>query len=179
MSGPGGAKAQAHGAEPPPRGAQEQARRAPGDFLLHPLALALLGLWACNDHLFKAAWPGWWTGKLSDVASLAVFPLLATAAWELLARRLGWRWWRSRPLLWAMMLATGAVMVGINLWDSWAWGYRHGLAVAQWPARALLALARQHPLPRLAPVSLTMDPTDLWTLPALALAAWIHRRHRR
>jgi hypothetical protein len=74
------------------------------------------------------------------------------------------------------MLATGAVMVGINLWDSWAWGYRHGLALAQWPARGLWSLAQGRAWPALAPVDMTMDPTDLLTLPALSLCAWIHRR---
>ena len=31
-------------------------------------------LLALNDHVLKQAWPGWVTGKLSDVAGLVVAP---------------------------------------------------------------------------------------------------------
>ena len=32
---------------------------------------------ALNDHVFKSAWPGWVTGKLSDVAGVVVIATLA------------------------------------------------------------------------------------------------------
>ncbi|MBH24953.1 MAG: hypothetical protein CMH57_10960 [Myxococcales bacterium] len=147
--------------------------------MLHPLALAMLVLWATNDHLLKALYPGWWTGKLSDVASLAFAPLLLTAAWEVGAHALGSdRWRRSRVALWAAMALLGAVMVGINLWDGWAWAYRHGLGLAQWPFFLLRAGLTGAPWPEPATVDLTMDPTDLLTLPALLIPAWVHRRAR-
>jgi hypothetical protein len=59
-------------------------------------------------------------------------------------------------------------MASINLFDPAAWIYRHGLAVAQWPFRAAFGLE----LPSHSPVHLTMDPTDLLTLPAL-LIPWL------
>ena len=47
--------------------------------VLHPLVLAGLALLILNDHVWKAAHGTWWTGKPSDVAGLAVFPLLVSA----------------------------------------------------------------------------------------------------
>ncbi|MEO7094830.1 MAG: hypothetical protein ABI175_16345 [Polyangiales bacterium] len=47
--------------------------------LLHPVALAALAVLIVNDRFLKAAWPSWWTGKLSDVAGMMFFPLLLAA----------------------------------------------------------------------------------------------------
>lgn len=47
--------------------------------LLHPVALIALGTLIVNDRFLKAAWPSWWTGKLSDVAGMMFFPLLLAA----------------------------------------------------------------------------------------------------
>jgi hypothetical protein len=50
--------------------------------LLHPLPLAAIAVTALNDHLLKASglFPGWLTGKLSDVAGLFFFPIAVVAA---------------------------------------------------------------------------------------------------
>ena len=50
--------------------------------MTRPLAvIAVLSLFL-NDHVFKYAWPGVVTGKLSDVAGMIFFPLLLqTLAW--------------------------------------------------------------------------------------------------
>ena len=140
--------------------------RAP--LLLHPVLLVALAAWALNDHVLKAAFHAEWTGKLSDVASLVAFPLLAVGAIELaLGRRL------ARVELPATVLfcaATGFVMATINTLPAAAWAYRHGLGLAQW----LVLGARGAP----HAVQLTVDPTDLWTLPALAIPlalAWARR----
>ncbi len=47
--------------------------------LAHPLSLAAIGLMLANDLVFKALWPSWWTGKLSDFAGLFFLPFLAAA----------------------------------------------------------------------------------------------------
>ena len=47
--------------------------------LAHPGAVLSLVLLVLNDHVLKQAWPGWVTGKLSDVAGLVVAPLLLAA----------------------------------------------------------------------------------------------------
>lgn len=131
-----------------------------------PLVLAALALWALNDHVLKEAFSSGWTGKLSDVTSLIVFPLLPVAALEL------WREVRrSAPpgnghlVFW--VIATGSVMATINTLDSAALAYRHGLGAAQWPVFAAHALLGGRSLPPLHTVALTMDPTDVLTLPAL------------
>jgi hypothetical protein len=47
--------------------------------LLHPIALLAIATLIVNDRFLKAAWPSWWTGKLSDVAGMLFFPLLLSA----------------------------------------------------------------------------------------------------
>jgi hypothetical protein len=151
-----------------PRG--ERARS--GDALLSPAAVLAVAVLLVNDHVLKRAYPGWVTGKLSDVAGLVFFPLLLVSAWELCARR--------APSLRALAVAcaaTALVFVAVKLWPPAGACYRWGLAVAQWPFRALAALGRGAGLPSLAPVSLVRDPTDLLALPALALA-WAAGRRR-
>lgn len=56
---------------------------APGSVLLHPIAIGALALLLVNDHVLKAAAPGWITGKLSDVAGLVLTPIVVVALWRL------------------------------------------------------------------------------------------------
>jgi hypothetical protein len=135
---------------------------------LHPATLALLALWVANDHVLKAAFGNWLTGKLSDVASLAVGPLLVLAAAELsgLCVRPA-----TRRLVLALAIAGfGFAMIAIKLHAPSAELYRIGLGALQWPLRASGALVRMQGLPALVPVRLAMDPSDLWTLPSLWIA---------
>lgn len=129
------------------------------------LAIALLVL---NDHVLKARFGTWWTGKLSDVAGLAVFPLLTCAALELAGGRPVGR----RGVVIAAAL-TGVGFAAIKLWGPAGELYRVGLAAAQWPFRALAALAHGDALPAVGRVQLTADPTDLLALPALAVSIWL------
>jgi len=146
------------------------------ELILHPLVLLALVVWIVNDHWAKAAFSNAWTGKISDVASLIVFPLLpicALAHWrEARGQEVG-RWW-----VFGWLAATGMVMATINVLDPAARAYEVGLAIVQWPFRAALSLTSSGELPLLAPVDLTMDPTDLWTLPAL-LVPWLLIRTAR
>lgn len=145
----------------------EDARaRDAGAYLIHPLVLAALALWLLNDHAGKSMYPGWLSGKASDVASLMVFPLVPIAALDLVRARAG----KPPPgtgWIAGWVIATGAVMTTINLFDRAATAYRWGLAAAQWPLRVVYESMLGHDIPGLHPVRLTMDPTDLWTLPAL------------
>jgi hypothetical protein len=136
--------------------------RQPGSLLLHPVALIALATWLANDHYGKVAHGGWVTGKLSDVACQIVVPLIMIAAYELLTGRIA-----SLRFGIACIVATGLVMISINLFEPAAWMYRHGLGVAQWPLRAIYRLVVDGALPAIHPVQKTMDPTDLLTLPAL------------
>src|SRR5687767_4407511 len=45
-------------------------------WLLHPLTVLATVVLLVNDHVLKAAAPGWLTGKASDVAGLLVAPPL-------------------------------------------------------------------------------------------------------
>lgn len=141
--------------------------RGPGEILLHPVALASLALWIVNDHVLKHACPGALTGKLSDVASLAFFPLLPIAVRELVLSRGGAKVAPSRAWSLGWIVATGLVMATINTIDVAADVYRVGLGWAQQPFRSVLAGAWVAP----RPVALWMDPSDLVTLPALLVPA--------
>jgi hypothetical protein len=136
--------------------------------LLHPVLLVALAIWSLNDHLLKPTFAAWWTGKLSDVASLVAFPLLVVGASELVRGR--WLGRLELPLVVFWCLATGFVMATINTLPEAAWAYRHGLGFAQWLATG----ARGAP----HAVQLTVDPTDLWTLPALAAPLGLAWRRR-
>lgn len=150
-------------------------RNAAAAYLVHPIVLAALVVWIVNDHYGKAAVPGFWTGKLSDVASLIVFPLLPLAALDL------WRHARDLPppgtgIVWVLVVATGMVMVTINLFEPAAFAYRFGLGLAQWPLRVIGAGGT---LPELRPVHLTMDASDLLALPALLVPLSLGRAAAR
>lgn len=44
--------------------------------LKHPATITSIFLLLANGHWFKASFPSWWTGKLSDFAGLFFFPSL-------------------------------------------------------------------------------------------------------
>lgn len=115
----------------------------PGRALLTPTWLASLAVLGVNDHLLKGAGllPGAVTGKLSDFAGMLVAPVLLAALLGL----------RSRRGLLLAHLAIAAVFAAIKLSpaaaDAWSW--LMGLVGMPWV--------------------ITVDPTDLLALPALAL----------
>lgn len=109
-----------------------------------PFVVSWIAIWLLNDHVLKQHFASWWTGKLSDVAGLIVFPLVVAA---LIERR------TRRPIEWAAA-ATVAFYGSINL---------VGLTDAA-TERFIGAF--------LGPVTLTMDPTDLLVLPAVGGAVW-------
>ncbi len=124
-----------------------------------------------NDHVWKAAFASTLTGKLSDLAGLAFFPLLLQAAYELAAAALGRRRAPSRAALLVAIAATAAVFTLVKTTALGGASYQWGLALLQWPAHALPAALRGIGLPPLRAVALVQDRTDLLCLPALALAA--------
>src|SRR5262245_26623350 len=94
---------------------------------------------ALNDHLLKARFPGFVTGKLSDVAGLVCFPVLLAAAIEKL--RPG-----ARTML-ACALVTGVVFAAVKMWRPANEAYSLALAALQWPVRALASLVRGGAMP--------------------------------
>lgn len=135
-------------------------RARPADGLLHPVPLVAMLLLALNDHWWKAAFPGVLTGKISDFAGLAFFPLLLQALWEVVTRS-----GSTRRVLVTVVVVTGVVFATTKTVPAatqlWAWS----LGILQWP---VLTLTRGQPTP--VPVLAVTDPTDLIALPALGVA---------
>jgi len=139
------------------------------DLLLHPIALVAIAVLLVNDHALKAAYPGWWTGKLSDAAGLSFFPLLLLVVAE--------RWApRTWPTVAAAILLTALGFALIKTWPPATALYRTGLGALQWPFQALAAVARGAGLPPRLTVEAVTDPSDLLALPFSALAAVVARR---
>ena len=151
----------------------------PGDCLRHPIVMAMLCLWLLNDHLLKDLYGNMWTGKLSDVAGLVVFPLIPVALYEFFCV------WKNRspthttPILHMSLLATGLLLIGINLSQTCSDLCCQVLATLQWPIRGLVGLVTGEGWPPLVPVSATPDPTDLLTLPALFIPLKLHQTHQK
>jgi hypothetical protein len=154
------------------------ASRSPvaADALLHPVALVSLAVLVVNDHLLKAAYPGFVTGKLSDVAALALFPIFLVAARELMVASVGRRWRPSRRAAAVAVVATAVVFTLVELVPAADALYEASLGALQWPARALLALLAGDAVPVHAPAIVTADPTDVLTVPAVLLAWWVLSR---
>ena len=125
-------------------------------WLLHPLTVGALALLLFNDHLFKAAWPGLVTGKLSDVAGLALAPPAVTVVVALLVPRLTVRTVAGTTTLtigivFALVKGTALGAAGASAGWTWAAG----------------------------PSTILRDPTDLLALPALAASWWAFTHVRR
>ncbi len=136
----------------------------PGFGLIHPVVVLAVVVLAVNDHWAKQRWPGLITGKLSDVAGLAFFPLFLQAGWELFASLRGpvvpsFRVARNAAIL------TAVVFSAVKLFEPASLAYEWGLGLLRWPLDLTLR-----------PVSLTRDPTDLLALPALAISLLLARR---
>ncbi|WP_244237175.1 hypothetical protein [Corallococcus llansteffanensis] len=142
----------------------------PGSGLLHPAVLGAIVLLILNDHVFKARWPSWWTGKLSDVAGLAMFPVLLQALWEQATSRRAHAFRPSRAVLVGAVLLTGlcfgATKVSVEAGNAWSWA----LGGLQWPFHVLRAWLGGARIPEVLPTQHTVDVTDLLTLPALLVA---------
>jgi hypothetical protein len=138
-----------------------------GVFVVGVLLLAL------NDHVLKAAWPGWWTGKLSDAAGMVFFPLLLQSVWELATQAAG-RWKGHRlGVTTACVVLTGTVFTLVKTIPQAAHAYRVTWGVLRWPLELGSACWHNQSVPTLGRVQLTMDASDVLVLPFLALALWV------
>jgi hypothetical protein len=136
-------------------------RAVPAGELFHPVTLAMLALLVVNDHVLKGGpLPGWLTGKVSDVAGIASFPLVLTAA--------------ADSILWLVALAGAPVDFTLRRW-------KLGLAIAV-TGGLMIAIKLSPDAARLVAGwlaelwgrgAIVPDPTDLLALPALAIAGWV------
>jgi hypothetical protein len=127
--------------------------------LAHPLALGAALALLSNALVFQQRWPGWWTGKLGDLAWLVIAPLIAALPLALVARRTRLD---QRAIGRAALALTG---IGFVLVKTYA------------PANA--AVAATYALVVGWPAKLALDPSDLLALPGLAGAWWIWRHADR
>jgi hypothetical protein len=124
-------------------------------WLGHPSTVVALALLVINDHLLKAASPGWVTGKLSDLAGLVLAPPLLAVLAVLVAPRL--------PARRAGRVAMVTVAVGFAAIKASPYGAE--LASSVWSL--------------ITPSLVRADPADLLTLPALAVCWWSLERARQ
>jgi hypothetical protein len=145
---------------------QKHSAPAPGSMLLDPcFGLALL-LLVVNDHVLKSAAPGIITGKLSDVAGLAVVPVLVVSLGELVGISRTDRQSRMRQLaLWAVVTALG--FSALELWQPAARAYSLVLGAVQSLPRRLLASSSGGTFVW-AVARHVADPSDLLALPFCA-----------
>lgn len=157
----------------PRDGPASSADPLPADALLHPAALAALGVLLLNDHVLKAAWPGPLTGKVSDLAGLIFFPLLLLSSAELALALLG-RW--RRPTTRAIGVAVVVAAIGFGLSKTIplaAEGSGWLLGIGQWLLSLLIRVVAGSAISPVTPAIVVADPTDLVALPCLAIALWI------
>jgi hypothetical protein len=146
-------------------------RAVPADALLHPVALAAIAVLLLNDHVLKDAAPGLVTGKLSDVAGLAFFPLVLLGTWEVIRSAVG-RWSGPSPRSLALSVFVTAIVFGlVKTTDLAAGVFATTLGAAQWAIG--FALTAGHRSSDFVPTLVVRDPTDLVALPAVLIAAWI------
>jgi hypothetical protein len=134
--------------------------------LLDPLFWLALLLLVLNDHVLKAAAPGFITGKLSDVAGLAVAPVLAVSLGELFGLSQTDRQSRIRQLaFWAVATALG--FSAIQLCEPAARVYSLVLGAVQSLPRRLVASSASRTFVW-AVARHVADPSDLLALPFCA-----------
>ena len=148
-------------------------RRAPGDLVLHPVALVGLAVLLLNDHVLKGVAPGWLTGKLSDVAGLTFLPFLLLALVDVVRRRRT----PGVPVAAAVAVSMGTALVfaAVKLVDP-VRVLAAGLAgVARAPIDAVAAWTTGAPRPPLVPALIAADPSDVLAVVACAAVLLVVR----
>lgn len=137
-----------------------QARQAlPGGLLVRPVPIVAGVVLTFNDHVLKAQIGDTITGKMSDAAGLVFVPLLLLALVELgrAACRVAW------PITYrdvtCVVLIVGGALVSAKLSVPVAHVLGDVGGVLRYPFRG-----------RFNAVTITHDPSDLLTIPALAVA---------
>jgi hypothetical protein len=141
---------------------------AAGEGLLHPVPLLAIVVLVLNDHVLKDLFHNAVTGKLSDFAGMAFFPLVLQGLIEGGLSVLRRPWTPSRRVLIGSAIATAVFFAGVQLYPPIADFYRWSLGLLQWP---VVAISAGEWVP-VRPVQVWADPTDLISLPAVGLAVW-------
>ena len=128
-----------------------------GEGLRHPIALLAIAVLVLNDHVLKAAFPGFLTGKLSDVAGLASFPLVLVAFWQLLDGPVRRQRSGQRPVIVAASV-TAIAFALVKTVPAAAAAFGAAIGSAQWLAGLATAPLLGGGLPELRPAVVIVDP---------------------
>jgi hypothetical protein len=151
----------------------------PGDLMLRPAVLVAIVVLLMNDHVLKDQHPGTLTGKLSDLAGLFFFPVLLVSAAEVIASlgRRGPRFVGPRTLV--ACLSGVALVFTLSKVGGWFEGSYEVIAGwLRWPVGAAQDLLAGRSIDTPTRTDVTPDPSDLWTLVAVAAAGWLIARRR-
>ncbi len=127
--------------------------------LLHPVALASLALLVINDHVLKAHWPGFVTGKLSDIAGMIIAPLFLYAL-------------VPRLRVWTCVAVVALAFALTKTWEPATHAYEWAFGAMRAPIRWLVSACLGRPVWS-ERIVLVRDPTDLVALPFGGVAGWI------
>lgn len=143
--------------------------------LLHPVPLLALATLVINDHVLKQHYPGWITGKLSDIAGMVFFPLFLFVVLNAMRGKRESTSLRGDRLLMECALATALVFCAVKTFAPATAFYEMGLGFLQWPLRAGMALLRGDTPGPVVSVVLVRDVTDLIAVPFVAIPILIGR----
>jgi hypothetical protein len=126
-----------------------------------------------NDHVLKEAFPGFVTGKLSDVAGMILAPLvLATAVERVSPVSLRGAPVFLRAARYGSVVAVACAFALVKTWPPATDLYAAAVTAARAPLRALLALTLDRP-PWSERIPVVRDATDLATIPFGFAGAWL------
>ncbi len=145
---------------------------------MRSLPLAAVLVLFVNDHVLKHAYPGFVTGKLSDIAGMIFFPVLLHAVVSMMLPASQLRGRRSEQLLVVACVATAVVFALTKTSVLANEAYRVTWGALYWPLRAARALLLGHALPPLTRVLFVRDASDLLAAP-FVLLAWTSGRAAR
>lgn len=139
--------------------------RVPGELMLHPVALIAVATLALNDHVFKAAYGTWLTGKLSDCAGLIFFPLFLISVWEIACSLRSRTFHFGLVALRLSLVWTALLFIGINV-SAGAASLYTAFMTQLWGCLGAAG----------AQATYVTDPTDLLALPFLVVPYVLGRK---
>lgn len=135
----------------------------PGDLVLSPWALVAVAMVVVNDHVLKARYGNVVTGKLSDVAGVFVFPLVALSVLEV--GRWGLRrssWVVTKAEIVAGTCITAIGFAAVKLVGPVADTYAATIGSIRWSVEWVTTGSASY-----APIEIVADWTDVAVLPVL------------
>lgn len=156
--------------------AVDDSPRGAAGLFLRPDVVAAIVVLIANDRVLKRRWPGWATGKLSDLAGLYLFPLVLVGVVEvgaLVLRRLA----PGRRLsVGVAATATAVAFAAIKVIPAAGEAFRTTFGWLRWPLSALESGLSGDGFGAAARVNLVGDASDMLALPMAGLCWWVYGR---